>query len=362
MKKILTVVGARPHFIKAGALSPELRKYFKEVLVHTGQHYDSKMSEIFFTELSIPEPDYNLGVGSAPHGKMTGEMLSKIEKVILNEEPDAVLVYGDTNSSLAGALAAVKLHIPIAHVEAGLRSYNRNMPEEINRILADQVSTWLFVPSKVAKHNLENENINKGIFEVGDIMFEMLLANTKKAGEISNVLKTNQLTAYNYCVATVHRAENTDDKEKLSQILDIFASVKENLIFSIHPRTQNKINSFGLTIPKNVSAIEPLGYLDMLELMQKAKMVFTDSGGVQKDAYYLNVPCMTLREETEWIETVEVGWNFVVGTDKIKVERVFQQLDKVKNRKHPLLYGDGTTAKKITDILCEHFKTEAVQT
>ena len=358
MEKILSVVGARPQFIKAGALSYELRKYFQEVLVHTGQHYDYDMSEIFFTELSIPKPDYNLGVGSASHGKMTGEMLSKLENVMLTEKPDIVLVYGDTNSTLAAALAAVKLRIPIAHVEAGLRSYNRNMPEEINRILADQVSAWLFVPSKVAKHNLEQEGIKKGIFDVGDIMLDVLLVNTKKASEFSNILMTNQLTAHNYFLATVHRANNTENKKKLSQILDIFASINETLILPLHPRTKNKINTFGLTIPKNVSTIEPLGYLDMLELMQHAKAIFTDSGGIQKEAYYLNVPCITLREESEWVETIEVGWNFIVGTDKIKFERAFQQLHKIKNRKHPFLYGDGTTAKKITDILRKHFKID----
>jgi UDP-N-acetylglucosamine 2-epimerase len=356
VKKILSVIGARPQFIKAGPLSQEMRKYFKEVLVHTGQHYDYGMSDIFFTELSIPEPDYNLGVGAVSQGKMTGDMLSKLEDVILTEKPDIVLIYGDTNSTLAGALAAVKLHIPIAHVEAGLRSYNRSMPEEINRVLSDQVSTWLFVPSKVAKNNLEKEGIKEGVYEVGDIMFDVLLANSKKATDTSDVLKTNGLSSKNYFVATIHRAENTDEKDKLVRIFDIFASLNEKIILPIHPRTRNKIVSFGLTVPKNISAIEPLGYLDMLELMQNAKAIFTDSGGIQKEAYYLKVPCITLREESEWIETVEVGWNFIVGSDKVKFTNAFQQLDKVKSKEHPFLYGDGTTAEKIVNILREHFK------
>jgi UDP-N-acetylglucosamine 2-epimerase len=356
VKKILSVIGARPQFIKTVSLSHEIRKHFKEILVHTGQHYDYEMSEKFFSELAIPEPDYNLGVGALSHGKMTGEMLSKLENIIFIEKPDIVLICGDTNSALAGALAAIKLQVPIAHVEAGLRSYNRSMPEEINRVLVDQISTWLFVPSKVAKNNLEKEGIKERIFEVGDIMFEVLLANTQKASDVSNVLKTNGLTSQNYFVATIHRAENSDNKEKLSQIFNIFASVKEKFVLPIHPRTKNKLTSFGLLIPKNIVAIEPLGYFDMIELIQKAKAVFTDSGGIQKEAYYLNVPCITLREETEWIETVEVGWNFIVGTDKVKFNNAFQQLDKVKNKEHPLLYGDGTTAIKIVDILREHFK------
>ena len=383
MKKILSVVGARPQILKSRTLSQEIRKYFKEVLVHTGQHYDYEMSGIFFTELSIPEPDYNLGVGldkrdspielcqvysdayrhierlgqgDISHGKMTGEMLSRLEDVMIMEKPNIVLIYGDTNSTLAAALAAVKLHIPIAHVESGVRSYNRDMPEEINRVLSDQVSTWHFVPSKVAKSNLEKEGIKDGIYEVGDIMFDLLLANSKKASEVSGVLKAHKLSSQDYFVATIHRAENSDDKDKLSAILDIFAysansSINKKVVLPIHPRTKNKISNFGLMIPENVLAIEPLGYLDMLELMKNAKAIFTDSGGIQKEAYYLDVPCITLREETEWVETVEVGWNFIVGTDKTKFIEAFQQLDKVKKKEHPFLYGDGTTTEQIVNIL-----------
>jgi len=383
VKKILSVVGARPQILKARTLSQEIRKYFKEILVHTGQHYDYEMSGIFFTELSIPEPDYNLGVGvdkrnvpmelccicpdtskqieclgqgDVSQGKMTGEMLSRLEDIMIIEKPDIVLIYGDTNSTLAAALAAVKLHIPIAHVESGVRSYNRSMPEEINRVLSDQVSTWHFIPSKIAKNNLEKEGIKDGIYEVGDIMFDLLLANSKKASEVSDVLKAHKLSPQDYFVATIHRAENSDNKDKLSAILDIFAysatgSVNKKVVLPVHPRTRNKINSFGLVIPENVLAIEPLGYLDMLELMKNAKAIFTDSGGIQKEAYYLNVPCITLREETEWVETVEVGWNFIVGTNKTKFIEAFQQLDKVKKKEHPFLYGDGTTTEKIVNIL-----------
>jgi UDP-GlcNAc3NAcA epimerase len=350
-QKIVSIIGARPQFIKAGPLSKELRKYYNEVLVHTGQHYDYGMSDIFFEELGLPEPDYNLGVGGGTHGKMTGEMLVAIEEVLLKEKPDMVLIYGDTNSTLAGSLAAVKLHIPVAHVEAGLRSYNRKMPEEINRILSDQISKWLFVPSKVAQDNLKKEGIHDGIYIVGDIMYDAVLTNSKKASENSKIREQLKIEKNGYYLSTIHRAENTDIKERLAIMLEIFSSVPKKVVLPLHPRTKNKIKDYGYVFPDNVIVVEPLGYLDMLELMQHSVAILTDSGGIQKEAYYLNVPCITLRDESEWVETAEVGWNFIVGADKNKFNQAFQELDNVRTKSHPFLYGDGRTAEKIVEIL-----------
>lgn len=352
-KKIVSIIGARPQFIKAAPLSRELRKYFTEILVHTGQHYDYGMSDIFFKELDIPEPDYNLGIGSGSHGKMTGEMLASIEEVLISEKPDAVLIYGDTNSTLAGALASVKLHIPVAHVEAGLRSYNRRMPEEINRILSDQISKWLFVPSSVAKANLEKEGITSGVYIVGDIMYDAVLNNSKRADEYSNILSLLNISDRNYFLATIHRAENTDYKDRLSIIFEIFASMDRKVILPLHPRTKHKISEYGLKTPGSVVIIEPTGYLDMLKLMKNAEAVLTDSGGIQKEAYYLNAPCITLRDESEWVETVDTGWNFVVGADKDKFNSAFKELNNVRTKDHPFLYGEGDTAARITKILKE---------
>ncbi len=352
-KKIVSIIGARPQFIKAAPLSRELRKYFTEILVHTGQHYDYGMSDIFFKELDIPEPDYNLGIGGGSHGRMTGEMLASIEEVLISEKPDAVLIYGDTNSTLAGALASVKLHIPVAHVEAGLRSYNRRMPEEINRILSDQISKWLFVPSSVAKVNLDKEGINSGVYIVGDIMYDAVLNNSKRADEYSKILSLLNISDRNYFLATIHRAENTDYKDRLSIIFEIFASMDRKVILPLHPRTKHKISEYGLKTPGSVVIIEPTGYLDMLKLMKNAEAVLTDSGGIQKEAYYLNAPCITLRDESEWVETVNTGWNFVVGADKDKFNSAFKELNNVRTKDHPFLYGEGDTAARITKILKE---------
>ncbi len=349
--KIVSIIGARPQFIKAGPLSKELRKYFTEVLVHTGQHYDYGMSDIFFEELDIPEPDYNLGICGGTHGKMTGEMLKKIEEVLLMERPDAVIVYGDTNSTLAGSLAAVKRHIPIGHVEAGLRSYNRMMPEEINRVISDQISKWLFIPSEVSKKNLEKEGITEGIYIVGDIMCDAVMNNSKRANERSKILDSLKLEKQNYFVATIHRAENTDYKERLSAIFDMLASVPGKIILPLHPRTNNKVMEYGIEYPGNILIVDPVGYLDMLELMQNSAAVLTDSGGIQKEAYYLNIPCITLRDESEWVETVEAGWNFITGADKEKFACALSELKSVRKIVHPFLYGDGKTAEKIVDIL-----------
>ena len=311
--KIVTVVGARPQFIKAAVLSREIRKDHTEVLVHTGQHYDQNMSDIFFEELGIPAPDYNLGIGSGPHGKQTGEMLAAIEEVLLNEKPDWVLVYGDTNSTLAGALAAVKLHISVAHVEAGLRSFNRRMPEETNRVLTDHASDLLLCPTQTAVDNLEKEGITTGVHLVGDVMYNALMWAAAQQKEPS-ILDTLDLEPGKYLLATVHRAENTDDPERLGGILSAFDQVQETLVWPVHPRTRQKLQEMGWKPAAHVKLIEPLGYLDMAQLQKNARMILTDSGGVQKEASWLGVPCITLREETEWVETVQSGWNRLAGT------------------------------------------------
>lgn len=350
MRKICSIVGARPQFIKALPLSRELRKCFNEVLIHTGQHYDYQMSNIFFEELQIPEPDYNLNVGSGCHGYQTGNMIIVIEEVLLKEKPDLIVVYGDTNSTLAGALAAIKLHIPIAHVEAGLRSFNRKMPEEINRILTDQVSSWLFTPSDVGVKNLLNEGIKENVFNVGDIMCDSVLL-CKELIKKRNGNSNNIPNMDGYYLATIHRAENTDDINKLEEIFTIFGSVDKQVILPLHPRTKDRIKKNSLMIPQNVKIIEPVGYVDMINLMGNSDFVITDSGGIQKEAYYLKVPCITMRGETEWVETVEAGWNFLTGIDKGKIFSVLNTKDDIKKNSHPGLYGDGNTAEKIVSVL-----------
>lgn len=318
--KVVTIVGARPQFIKAAPVCRELRKAHREVLVHTGQHYDDAMSAVFFRELDIPEPDYNLGVGSGTHGEQTGEMLKRIEAVLLTERPDWVLVYGDTNSTLAGALAAAKLHIPVAHVEAGLRSFNRNMPEEINRVLTDHVSTLLFCPTQTAVDNLAREGITEGVHLVGDVMYEALLWAAERARAQSTILERLGLSEKGYLLATVHRAENTDDPARLQAILDAFRVIDEPIVFPVHPRTQARLSvlGFDLNVP-HLQLIPPVGYLDMVRLEQAARAILTDSGGIQKEAYWLGVPCITLRDETEWVETVTAGANVLVGADTARI-------------------------------------------
>lgn len=323
--KILTIVGARPQFIKAAAVSREIRKHGCEVLVHTGQHYDENMSQVFFDELDIPRPDYNLGIGSGGHGAQTGAMLSAIEDVLLKEKPDRLMVYGDTNSTLAGALAAVKLHIPVAHVEAGLRSFNRRMPEEINRVLTDHVSDLLFCPSATAVTNLAAEGIVSGVHQVGDVMHEALMHAVVVAKRKSDVLERLHLEAGRYCLATIHRAENTDNPDCLGRLMAALREVSQRLpvIFPVHPRTRGKLAALfrdheGLE-GSGLRLLDPLGYLDMVMLEAGASVILTDSGGIQKEAYWLRVPCVTLREETEWVETVQQGWNVLVGSDLDRV-------------------------------------------
>ena len=324
--KVATILGARPQFIKAAAVSRELRKQVDEVLVHTGQHYDGNMSQVFFDELDIPPPKYNLGIGSGGHGTQTGAMLAAIEEVLLKEKPDRVLVYGDTNSTLAGALAAAKLHVPVAHVEAGLRSFNRRMPEEINRVLTDHVSDLLFCPSETAVANLTAEGIRTGVHRVGDVMREALMHAVAVARRRSDVLERLGVRAGGYALATIHRAENTDDPARLERLVSALQEVSLHLpvIFPVHPRTRSKLH-----LPKasgDLRLLEPQGYLDMVLLEAGADVILTDSGGIQKEAYWLRIPCVTLRNETEWVETVQQGWNVLAGAEPDLIVRAARNI------------------------------------
>ena len=349
IKRIASVVGARPQFVKAAPVSRALAPAFEETLIHTGQHYDYGMSEIFFAELGMREPDHNLGVGSGSHAEQTGRMMVELEKVFDSLDPDMVLVYGDTNSTLAGALTASKLHILITHVEAGLRSYNRAMPEEINRVVTDQLSSVLFCPTVAAVQSLEKEGIVKGVHIVGDVMYDALLHNLDLAREQSNILPRLDVKPGEYALATVHRAANTDDPAIMQAILSGLGKLSTRTIFPLHPRTRRLLGQFGLSIPSNVSLTDPVGYFDMLALEENADCILTDSGGMQKEAYLLGVRCITLREETEWVETVQAGWNKLVGADSKKIHSTFETWHPQGER--PNLYGDGNAAGKICNIL-----------
>jgi len=347
--KILTVVGARPQFIKAAPFSRAVRERHTEVLVHTGQHYDASMSDVFFEELNLPKPDHHLGVGSGPHGAQTGQMLERLEAVIKRESPDRVVIYGDTNSTLAGALAAAKLAIPVAHVEAGLRSFVRDMPEEINRVVADRVSTYLFAPTQTAVDNLAREGITEGVTLTGDIMCDALLQHAQAAAARSQVMSRLALTPGAYVLATVHRAANTDDPAKLAEIMDALALLKEPVIVPMHPRTRAALMGTDIEVEPPVRIIDPVGYLDMLELQRNARMVLTDSGGMQKEAYLLAVPCVTLRDETEWVETLEGGWNVLAGAD---AERILAAAKRTPPQgSPPPVFGDGKAAQRMVSAL-----------
>ncbi|MFA0736799.1 MAG: hypothetical protein OGMRLDGQ_003299 [Candidatus Fervidibacter sp.] len=360
--KIVDIVGARPQFIK---LAPILRAIVKhnqkrpecpiqEFLVHTGQHYDYEMSQVFFDELGLKSPDYHLGVGSGSHGYQTGEMLKRIEEVLIKEKPDMVMVYGDTNTTLAGALAAAKLHIPVAHVEAGLRSFNREMPEEINRVLTDHISDFLFCPTQTAVENLRREGIEKGVYLVGDVMYDAVLLYLDLAEKKSEIMERLELKPKSYALVTVHRAENTDQPERLKAIFEGLESVaKEGLpvVLPLHPRTRKQLNTLGIH-PKEVQVLDPVSYLDMLVLEKNARVILTDSGGVQKEAFFFRVPCVTLREETEWVETVETGWNTLVGCDSERIVRTALETRPGIESVWP--YGDGQATEKIVSaIICD---------
>jgi UDP-GlcNAc3NAcA epimerase len=351
--KIVSIVGARPQFIKAVLVSKELRKRHEEVLVHTGQHYDIELSKIFFDELSIPQPDYNLGVGSDTHARQTGKIMISVEDTLVSEKPDSVLVYGDTNSTLAGALAAVKLHIPVAHVEAGPRMFDKNIPEEVNRVLTDHVSSLLFAPTQTAVDNLKREGINDGVHFTGDVMLDSFLQFSGFAQRNSKILHELGLGRGQYLLATVHRARNTEIEENLKNIVEAFSSTEERIVFPVHPRAMKYLKQYGLYSQmknaSNVLLISPVGYLDSIILTQNAKRVLTDSGGLQKEAYFSKVPCITLDEATGWPETVEDGWNILVGADKHKIVEAIKRFEPKGNQRD--VFGEGKAVERITSLL-----------
>lgn len=353
MTKIITIIGARPQFIKAAVVAQAFAcRGVEEILVHTGQHFDANMSDVFFDELELPRPAYNLGIGGGSHGENTGRMIEAIEKVLFETRPDWVLVYGDTDSTLAGTLAAVKLNIPVAHVEAGLRSFNRRMPEEINRVLTDHASSLLFAPTETAARHLANEGIpGAAVRLVGDVMYDAALFYGAKASRSSSILSRLALASKSYVLATIHRAENTDAPGRLTTILNAFSDVDRPIVLPLHPRTRTKLARNQIKLPTNIIAIDPVGYLDMVMLEQNAMLIATDSGGVQKEAFFYSVPCVTLREETEWVELIAAGWNRLAppSSSTCIVERINEAHDSHGQDISP--YGCGDAAEKIVDAL-----------
>jgi len=350
--KILTILGARPQFIKAGAVSREIKRLkengenIEEIIVHTGQHYDNNMSDVFFEELRIPKPDYFLGIGGKSHGTMTGEMIIKIEEILQKEKPDVVLVYGDTNSTLAGAIAASKLHIPIAHVEAGLRSFNMKMPEEINRILTDRVSKWLFCPTETAVKNLNNEgygNFDCEIIKSGDVMQDVAMFYKKYAKKPKFIKEVKD-----FILCTIHRAENTDNLERLQSIFEALNEIgkEKKTILPLHPRTRKIIEKSNIST-ENITLTEPVSYLEMVWLLDNCELVMTDSGGLQKEAYFFRKPCITLRDETEWVELVENNYNKLAGADKEKILDIYKNRNKFNINYDNVLYGNGNASEII---------------
>ncbi|HOT07033.1 MAG: hypothetical protein A4E45_01897 [Methanosaeta sp. PtaB.Bin039] len=353
MRKVVSVVGARPNFVKLAPVSRELRKEFAEVIIHTGQHYDYLMDQVFFEQMGIAMPDFHLGVGSGTHGRQTGEMLAAVEKVLMDQVPDMVLVFGDTNTTLAGALAAAKLHIPVVHVEAGLRSFDRRMPEEVNRVLVDHCSDILSCPTITAVDNLRKEGIERGVHLTGDVMVDSMQDCLRIASGSASVLEDLGLSEKGYILATVHRAENTDHPARLESICQALAEVARHIevVFPCHPRTVGRLKAAGLweELTSRVMVVDPVGYLEMLVLEAAARKVLTDSGGVQKEAYMLGVPCITLRETTEWVETVQDGWNVLVGAERSGIIRA--AIDFLPSGPRKEVFGRPGAASRLVELL-----------
>jgi len=372
--KLLSIVGARPQFVKVAMIADAVKRYNRNAksrygriqhrLIHTGQHYEHRMSGVFFDELSLPKPNHHLGVGSGPQGEQTGAMLTRIEKVLLTEKPDVVMIYGDTNSTVAGALAAAKLHIKVAHLESGLRSFNRRMPEEINRVASDHLSDFLFCPTDTAVENLRCEGITRNVFKTGDVMLDSVIAYREKARKRKSVLERLNVAAHDYVLATVHRAENTDSPEQLSMLLKALAELDYDVVLPMHPRVRERLKHSRALRPiaklmknsERLKVIEPVSYLDMLALEIHARLVLTDSGGVQKEAFFAAVPCLTLREETEWLETQAGGWNQVVGTDPDRIRMAVAeewQRNRVGRNEQPdwKTFGEGRAANETVTAL-----------
>ncbi|HJU74385.1 MAG TPA: UDP-N-acetylglucosamine 2-epimerase (non-hydrolyzing) [Gemmatimonadaceae bacterium] len=348
--KVASIVGARPQFIKAAPVSVALKEAgHNEVIVHTGQHYDPQMSDVFFSEMGIAPPDHFLAIGSGSHAEQTGRMMVAVERTLVDERPDYALVYGDTNTTLAAALAAVKLGVPLAHVEAGLRSFNRTMPEEHNRVLTDHCADLLFCPTQTAVDNLAREGIARGVHLVGDVMYDSVLHFAQRAQQRSRVLDSLGVLPGAYLLATVHRAYNTDDPAVLERLLHALDAIGEPVIFPLHPRTRARLGAHN-NARRHVRLVDPVGYLDMLTLEKHARVILTDSGGVQKEAFFFQVPCVTLRPETEWVETVNTGWNVLAGSDPMAIVAAARAARKPPGTS-PQIFGDGTAARRIAALL-----------
>jgi len=357
-QKIMTIIGARPQFIKAAVVSRAFaqKSNLREIIVHTGQHFDAQMSDVFFREMEIPAPSYNLRIDSLGHGAMTGRMMEKLEDILLKELPDYVLVYGDTNTTLAGALAARKNNLKLVHIEAGLRSFNMKMPEEINRIVTDRISDILFCPTQTAVDNLRKEgfdNFKCNIAQVGDVMYDAALYYSQKTGGPDGIMNRKKLAEGSFVLATIHRAENTDDLERLKNIIQILNEIAKEMmvVLPLHPRTRKILASQDFKIDFDV--VDPVGYFDMLELLKNARLILTDSGGVQKEAYFFDKYCITLRDQTEWIELVNNQYNWIVGTDVKLALDVFHKIKNAKFNRSSALYGNGDAAIKIADYLAD---------